>query len=55
MRKVSVLSITLSLVATQLLTINLISPANAAEPRTPVTLTLIHNNDGESSLGADAI
>ena len=55
MRKVSILSITLSLVATQLLTINLISPANAAEPRTPVTLTLIHNNDGESSLGADAI
>ena len=55
MRKVSVLSITLALVTTQLLTINLVQPANAAEPNTPVTLTLIHNNDGESSLGADAI
>ena len=55
MRKISSLSITLALVTTQLLTINLVSPANAAEPKTPVTLTLIHNNDGESSLGADAI
>jgi 5'-nucleotidase len=55
MRKVYTLSITLALVTSQLLAINLISPANAAEPRTPVTLTLIHNNDGESSLGADAI
>lgn len=55
MRKISSLSITLALVITQLLTINLVSPANAAEPKTPVTLTLIHNNDGESSLGADAI
>ena len=55
MRKISSLSITLVLVTTQLLTINLVSPANAAEPKTPVTLTLMHNNDGESSLGADAI
>jgi len=55
MRKISSLSITLALVTTQLLTINLVSPANAAEPKTPVTLTLMHNNDGESSLGADAI
>ena len=55
MRKVSILSITLALVTTQLLAINLVLPANAAEPKTPVTLTLIHNNDGESSLGADAI
>jgi len=55
MRKVSILSITLALVTTQLLAINLVSPANAAEPKTSVTLTLIHNNDGESSLGADAI
>jgi 5'-nucleotidase len=55
MRKITVLSITFALVTTQLLTINLLSPANAAEPKTPVTLTLIHNNDGESSLGADAI
>ena len=55
MRKISSLSITLALVTTQILTINLVSPANAAEPKTPVTLTLMHNNDGESSLGADAI
>lgn len=55
MRKITVLSITFALVTTQLLTINLLSSANAAEPKTPVTLTLIHNNDGESSLGADAI
>ena len=55
MPKIFSLSITLALVTTQLLTINLVSPANAAEPKTPVTLTLIHNNDGESSLGADAI
>lgn len=55
MRKITVLAITFTLVTTQLLTINLLSPANAAEPKTPVTLTLIHNNDGESSLGADAI
>jgi 5'-nucleotidase len=55
MRKVYALSVTLALVTAQLLAINLVSPANAAEPKTSVTLTLIHNNDGESSLGADAI
>ena len=55
MRKAYALSITLALVTAQLLAINLVSPANAAEPKTSVTLTLIHNNDGESSLGADAI
>ena len=55
MRKVYALSVTLALVTAQLLAINLVAPANAAEPKTSVTLTLIHNNDGESSLGADAI
>ena len=55
MRKVYASSITLALVTAQLLAINLVSPANAAEPKTSVTLTLIHNNDGESSLGADAL
>ena len=55
MRKVYAFSVTLALVTAQLLAINLVAPANASEPKTSVTLTLIHNNDGESSLGADAI
>ena len=55
MRKGSVLSITLALVTAQLLTVNLVQPAMAAEPKSSVILTLLHNNDGESSLGADAI
>ena len=55
MRKGSVLSITLALVTAQLLTVNLVQPAIAAEPNSSVILTLLHNNDGESSLGADAI
>ena len=55
MRKFSICSTALSLIAAQLLMINLSSPAIAAEPKTPVTLTLLHNNDGESSLGADSI
>jgi hypothetical protein len=55
MRKGSILSITLALVTAQLLTVNLVQPALAAEPKSSVILTLLHNNDGESSLGADAI
>jgi hypothetical protein len=55
MRKGSILSITLALVTAQLLTVNLVQPAIAAEPKSSVILTLLHNNDGESSLGADAI
>jgi len=55
MRKVYAFSVTLALVTAQLLAINLVAPANASEPKTSVTLTLIHNNDGESSLTADAI
>ena len=55
MRKISIFPITLCLVTAQLLAINSINPAYAAEPRTPVTLTLLHNNDGESSLTADSI
>ena len=55
MRKISIVPITLCLVTAQLLAINSINPAYAAEPKTPVTLTLLHNNDGESSLTADSI
>jgi len=55
MRKISIFPITLCLVTAQLLAINSLNPAYAAEPKTAVTLTLLHNNDGESSLGADAI
>ena len=55
MRKGSVLSIAFALVTAQLLMVNLVQPAMAAEPKSSVILTLLHNNDGESSLGADAI
>jgi len=55
MRKITIFFTTTALLLTQLLAINLLTPANAAEPRSAVTLTLLHNNDGESSLGADAI
>jgi 5'-nucleotidase len=55
MRKVTVLFTSTALFLTQLLATNLLTPANAAEPRSAVTLTLLHNNDGESSLAADAI
>jgi 5'-nucleotidase len=55
MRKISIFPVTLCLVTAQLLAINSLNPAYAAEPKTAVTLTLLHNNDGESSLGADAI
>ena len=55
MRKISIFFTTIALLVTQLLAINLLTPANAAEPRSAVTLTLLHNNDGESSLAADAI
>lgn len=55
MRRFKSLSITTILLTSQLLAISYLSPANAAEPRTPVTLTLLHNNDGESSLLADSI
>jgi 5'-nucleotidase len=55
MRKLYAFIISTALVATQLLATNLLSPANAVEPRSAVTLTLLHNNDGESSLAADSI
>ena len=55
MRKISIVPITLCLVTTQLLAINSLNPAYAAEPKTAVTLTLLHNNDGESSLTADSV
>ena len=55
MRKISIFPITLCLVTAQLLAINSLNPAYAAEPKTPVTLTLLHNNDGESSLTADSV
>jgi hypothetical protein len=55
MRKITIFFTTTALLLTQLLAINLLTPANAAEPRSAITLTLLHNNDGESSLGADAI
>ena len=55
MRKITIFFTTIALLLTQLLAINLLTPANAAEPRSAVTLTLLHNNDGESSLAADSI
>jgi len=55
MRKISIFPVTLCLVTAQLLAINSLNPAYAAEPKTPVTLTLLHNNDGESSLTADSV
>jgi len=55
MRKFAALSIITTLISAQLLAVNLANTANAAEPRTPITLTLLHNNDGESSLLADSI
>jgi len=55
MKKGLLLPVLLTSITTTALGASLMQPANAAEPKTAVTLTLLHNNDGESSLGADLI